>query len=184
MQETSCSLALPSSLNPTLVQRSHTLFLHYTACISAIKENLCISLLQNCVSPIATEFQPALSIFALLATSFRDHLKTEIGVFFQNVLLAILESSNATFQQKYLVIQTLHRVCQDPQVIIDIFLNYDCDLGLIPHVMEGVGVGVYSCVWRVQGCLHWWSTLVVVFGGWSTLVCGICPLRVGVCRGV
>ena len=38
---------------------------------------------------------------------FKDHLKSEIGVFFSNILLRILESSNSSGQQKLLTVQSL-----------------------------------------------------------------------------
>ena len=46
---------------------------------------------------------------------FKDHLKSEIGVFFSNILLRILESANSSGQQKLLVVQSL-RVLVRPQL--------------------------------------------------------------------
>eukprot|EP00756_Hemistasia_phaeocysticola_P035955 Hpha_TRINITY_DN16613_c2_g3::TRINITY_DN16613_c2_g3_i1::g.181261::m.181261/K18442/ARFGEF, BIG; brefeldin A-inhibited guanine nucleotide-exchange protein len=96
--------------------------------MQAVKQNLCLSLLNNCISSMAPVFRLSLHIFLALIKSFKDHLKREIGLFFTNVLLVIVESPNAAFPQKILVIQVLHRVCENPQTIIDIFVNYDCDI--------------------------------------------------------
>eukprot|EP00756_Hemistasia_phaeocysticola_P044533 Hpha_TRINITY_DN18338_c0_g1::TRINITY_DN18338_c0_g1_i1::g.158210::m.158210/K18442/ARFGEF, BIG; brefeldin A-inhibited guanine nucleotide-exchange protein len=109
--------------------------------IKAVKQNLCLSLLQNCVSPHVPVFRISLSIFLALIANFREHLKREIGVFFTNVLLVILESSNSSLQQKLLVIQAIHRLCENPQTIIDLFVNYDCELesvNIFEHMMNNL----------------------------------------------
>lgn len=59
---------------------------------------------------------------------FKDHLKSEIGVFFSNILLRMLESSNSSAAQKLLTVQCLRAIVKEPQVTVDLFLNYDCDL--------------------------------------------------------
>eukprot|EP01065_Artemidia_motanka_P015433 TRINITY_DN19254_c0_g2_i1.p1 TRINITY_DN19254_c0_g2~~TRINITY_DN19254_c0_g2_i1.p1 ORF type:complete len:1758 (+),score=638.33 TRINITY_DN19254_c0_g2_i1:52-5325(+) len=96
--------------------------------MTAVRQNLCLTLLDNCVSSISGVFSLSLRIFLALTNNFKDHLKREIGLFFTNVLLVIVDSPHATYQQKSLVLCVLYRVCESPQTIIDIFVNYDCDL--------------------------------------------------------
>eukprot|EP01062_Namystynia_karyoxenos_P076589 TRINITY_DN7531_c0_g1_i1.p1 TRINITY_DN7531_c0_g1~~TRINITY_DN7531_c0_g1_i1.p1 ORF type:complete len:1986 (+),score=735.47 TRINITY_DN7531_c0_g1_i1:80-6037(+) len=96
--------------------------------IKVVRQDLCLSLLKNCVSPVLPVFRTSLHIFLALIARFKDHLKHEIGLFFTNVLLIILESSNSPFHQKMLVIQTIHKITETPQTIIDVFVNYDCAL--------------------------------------------------------
>jgi len=71
----------------------------------AIRQYLCLSLLKNGVSPIPAILQLSLDIFVTLIKYFKAHLKSEIGVFFSNILLRILESSNSSGPQKRLTIQ-------------------------------------------------------------------------------
>jgi len=73
--------------------------------IWAIRQYLCLSLLKNGVSPIPAILQLSLDLFVTLIRFFKEHLKSEIGVFFSNILLRILESSNSSGQQKQLTIQ-------------------------------------------------------------------------------
>lgn len=47
---------------------------------------------------------------------------------FLSVFLRILESNNSSIQQKSLVVDFIHKICQEPQILCDIFVNYDCDL--------------------------------------------------------
>ncbi|PRP79080.1 brefeldin A-inhibited guanine nucleotide-exchange protein 2-like [Planoprotostelium fungivorum] len=95
---------------------------------SAIKKYLIISLLTNGVSSNPRVFRLSLSIFLSLVSSFKDYLKTELGVFYTKIFLFILESGNSTIQQKWMVLQVLLQICKNPQALVDIFINYDCDI--------------------------------------------------------
>src|SRR5690606_1292914 len=52
----------------------------------------------------------------------------EIGMLFSNAFLRILESSNSTYHHKIAVVEVLHKICKDPQTLVDLFVNYDCAL--------------------------------------------------------
>jgi brefeldin A-inhibited guanine nucleotide-exchange protein len=95
---------------------------------NAIKKYLCVSLLNNGVSPVPRVFKLSLSIFLALMSHYRENLKAEIGVFFSKIFLWILENNNSTIQQKWMVLQVLYQICKNPQTLVDIFVNYDCDL--------------------------------------------------------
>lgn len=56
-----------------------------------------------------------------------DEMQNEIGVFYSSYL-QILESPNSTLQQKWMIVQVLLQICKNPQALVDIFVNYDCDL--------------------------------------------------------
>jgi hypothetical protein len=49
-------------------------------------------------------------------------------VFFKEIFLNILETSTSSFQHKWIVIQALIRFCADAQSVVDMYVNYDCDL--------------------------------------------------------
>lgn len=60
---------------------------------------------------------------------FRAGLKAEIGVFFPMIVLRVLENvSQPNFQQKMIVLRFLEKLCVDSQILVDIFINYDCDV--------------------------------------------------------
>lgn len=90
-------------------------------------QTLCNLLLQNCLSPNPQISGVSLRIFVALVVNFRDHLKQEIEIFISNIFLAILESSNSTFDHKVLVLEVFHKLCQNVRTLTEIFLNYDCD---------------------------------------------------------
>lgn len=83
-----------------------------------------------------------------------------VQVFFKEIFLSILGSNSSSYQHKWLVLQALVRVCggqcscvleaavecvfvfADAQSVVDIYLNYDCDLSL-QNIFERL-IGVLS----------------------------------------
>lgn len=97
--------------------------------LDAIKQYLCLSLLKNTASSLMIIFQLSCSIFMSLVSRFRAGLKAEIGVFYPMIVLRVLENvALPNFQQKMIVLRFLEKLCVDSQILIDIFLNYDCDV--------------------------------------------------------
>ena len=71
-----------------------------------------------------------------LLTKFRSGLKAEIGIFFPMLILRVLENVlQPSFLQKMTVLNLLEKIDGDSQIIIDIFVNYDCDVDS-PNVFE------------------------------------------------
>ncbi|KAI4356815.1 hypothetical protein L6164_000804 [Bauhinia variegata] len=97
--------------------------------LGAIKQYLCLSLLKNSSSNLMIVFQLSCSIFISLVSRFRAGLKAEIGVFFPMIVLRVLENvAQPNFQQKMIVLRFLDKLSLDSQILVDIFLNYDCDV--------------------------------------------------------
>ncbi|KAF4382922.1 hypothetical protein G4B88_010093 [Cannabis sativa] len=72
--------------------------------------------------------QYATGIFLVLLLRFRESLKGEIGIFFPLIVLRSLDGLECSANQKISVLRMLEKVCKDPQMLVDIFVNYDCDL--------------------------------------------------------
>ncbi|CAG8691174.1 2151_t:CDS:2, partial [Cetraspora pellucida] len=96
-----------------------------------IRQALCVSLSQNGVSSNEQLFELSLSNFLMLLRYYRAPLKTELEVLFNEIYLRFLDMSNATHLQKHLVLQGLMKICQKPQILLDIYLNYDCDIAMV-----------------------------------------------------
>ncbi|XP_063238863.1 brefeldin A-inhibited guanine nucleotide-exchange protein 1 isoform X2 [Bacillus rossius redtenbacheri] len=96
--------------------------------VTAIKQYLCVALSKNGVSSVPEVFELSLAIFLTLLSNFKMHLKMQIEVFFKEIFLNILETSSSSFEHKWMVIQALTRICADAQSVVDIYVNYDCDL--------------------------------------------------------
>ena len=101
----------------------------------AIKTHLCRSLLKNCASGLPAAFQLSCSIFIRLLERFRQHLKAEIGIFMEVIFLKALEvpaaGGGAPYYQRVTVLRCLGHQCRDAQLMVDLFVNYDCDLNSV-----------------------------------------------------
>lgn len=114
-----------------MLQNSGPIFKTSDKFIYAIRSYLCVSLLSNCTSHIAQVVDLSLQIFGILIKNFKQHLKAELEVFVSGIFLKILESEYSTFEHKYRVLEVFHNICKDPIDLIEIFINYDCDLEAI-----------------------------------------------------
>ena len=95
--------------------------------VSAIKTFLCVALSQNGVSPISEVFELSIALFIELLTKYKRCLKSQIEIFFKEIGLNILEATTSSFEQKWLVIEAFSKICNDAQMVVDIYVNYDCD---------------------------------------------------------
>ncbi len=112
--------------------------------LKGIKQYLCLSLLKCCGSSSMHLQNLCTSIFTTLLMKFRTKLKAEVGVFYPMILLKVLETpvggashdlstptlamASADASAKTAVLKCLERVSKDGQVLVDLFVNYDCDI--------------------------------------------------------
>lgn len=111
-----------------ILQNSGPVFQNSDMFAVAIKQYLCVALSKNGVSIIPEIFELSLAIFLALIQKFKTYLKMQIEVFFKEIFLNILETVSSSFEHKWMVIQALTRICADAQSVVDIYVNYDCDL--------------------------------------------------------
>ncbi|CAG2107521.1 unnamed protein product, partial [Medioppia subpectinata] len=112
----------------SILQNSGPVFQSSDMFAVAIKQYLCVALSKNGVSNVPEVFELSLAIFLALLHKFKVHLKMQIEVFFKEIFLNILETISSSFEHKWMVIQALTRICADAQSVVDIYVNYDCDL--------------------------------------------------------
>ncbi|KAK1568405.1 hypothetical protein Q3G72_024051 [Acer saccharum] len=114
------------------VSHSFTKNFHF---IDSVKAYLSYALLRAAVSQSPVIFQYATGIFSVLLLRFRESLKGEIGIFFPLIVLRSLDGSEFSINQKFSVLRMLEKVCKDPQMLVDVYVNYDCDLEA-PNLFE------------------------------------------------
>ncbi|SCV72092.1 BQ2448_4786 [Microbotryum intermedium] len=107
-----------------------------TPFIQAIKQYLCLALSRNAVSPVIQVFELSCEIFWRVLKGLRTKLKKEIEVLLNEIFLPILEMRNSTIKQKSILLAVFGRVSQDPQALVDIYLNYDCDRSSLENIYE------------------------------------------------
>lgn len=110
--------------------------------LNAIKQYLCLSLLKNSALSVMSIFQLQCAIFTSLLRKYRSGMKSEVGIFFPMLVLRVLENVlQPSFLQKMTVLSLLDTICQDPYLIIDIFVNFDCDVES-PNIFERIVNGL------------------------------------------
>uniref|UniRef100_A0A8C2GT06 ADP-ribosylation factor guanine nucleotide-exchange factor 1 (brefeldin A-inhibited) n=1 Tax=Cyprinus carpio TaxID=7962 RepID=A0A8C2GT06_CYPCA len=102
------SKVLSLQLLLSILQNAGPIFKTNEMFINAIKQYLCVALSKNGVSSVPEVFELSLSIFLTLLSNFKTHLKMQIECFYK----------------LFYVISTL----TDAQSVVDIYVNYDCDL--------------------------------------------------------
>ncbi|XP_057802169.1 brefeldin A-inhibited guanine nucleotide-exchange protein 5-like isoform X2 [Salvia miltiorrhiza] len=93
--------------------------------IDSLRGHLSFALLRASASQSPVLFQHAAGIFSVVLLRFRESLKAEIGVFFPIIVLKALDGSD--LNQKLVVLRALEKICKDPQMLVDLYVNYDCD---------------------------------------------------------
>ncbi|CAN1805162.1 Brefeldin A-inhibited guanine nucleotide-exchange protein 1 [Linum perenne] len=151
--------------------RSFPLFL------TAVKQYLCLSLLKNSALSVMAIFQLQCSIFIILLSKFRSGLKEEIGIFFPMLILRVLENVNQpSFLQKMIVLNFLEKIFLDPQLIIDLFVNYDCDVES-PNLYERKSACCMS--WKLMSDNLLVSTCSNLFNDFCRTVNGLLKTALG-----
>ncbi|CAM9678250.1 unnamed protein product, partial [Ectocarpus sp. 12 AP-2014] len=101
------------------------------AAATLVRGELCAALLHHCTSNVTGLVSLSLRVFVALIKGFKNHLKAEIEVFITSIFLRILESEHSAFDHKMLVLEVISGLCRDPLALVEMFVNYDCDLQAI-----------------------------------------------------
>lgn len=95
---------------------------------SMVKGDIVTSLLKNCDTGDHAVFKLSTELFTTLLSKFKRDLKPVIGVFIDTIFLKILMSPNSSFHHKNLSLEVCGNLCRNPQTVVELFLNYDCDM--------------------------------------------------------
>ena len=98
--------------------------------LEPLQTRLCMSLSSNGLTNNIVLFELALGIFVILITDFRFCLKTQLEVLFNEIYLNAFKLSSITMHQRSLILQALVKICSEPSLLLDLYLNYDCDIDM------------------------------------------------------
>lgn len=107
-----------------------------TAFVHAVKQYICITLSRNAVSSVLPVFEASCEILWLVLDGMRIKVKKEIEVLLNEIFLPILEMRNSMPAQKTVLLGIVLRLCRDPQALVELYLNYDCDRAALENVYE------------------------------------------------
>ena len=123
--------ALTLSLVVTGVQRAGHKALACPQIVALARFDVVLMLLKTLTSGNQEVFETSLMVFSQLFTAFKRPLKMELGVLFVNVLLKILQTTGSVMHQRLGVLALLKDVCSQEQTLVDMFANYDLDMGQV-----------------------------------------------------
>jgi brefeldin A-inhibited guanine nucleotide-exchange protein len=80
-----------------------------------------------CTTAPTSLFAMSISIFRSVIANVRRVCKHQVTVVFTRVVLPILTLPSSSFGQKVAILQLLQAICADSKVLVEVFLNNDCD---------------------------------------------------------
>nr|ODN91502.1 guanine nucleotide exchange protein for ADP-robosylation factor [Cryptococcus depauperatus CBS 7855] len=110
--------------------------LEMTPFLQATKQYLCLSLSRNALSPVIQVFELSVEIFWCMLKSMRAQLKKEIEVLLNEIFIPILEMRHSTIRQKSVILGIFIRLCHNPQAVVEMYINYDCDRSSLENIYE------------------------------------------------
>ncbi|KAL0402578.1 UNVERIFIED_CONTAM: Brefeldin A-inhibited guanine nucleotide-exchange protein 5, partial [Sesamum latifolium] len=122
---TTKSRILSLELVQGLLEDAGPLFTKNFQFIDSIRAHLSYAILRASVSQSPILFQHATGILSVLLLRYRESFKAEIGVLFPLIVLKSFDGSD--LNQKLSVLRMLEKLCKDPQMLVDFYINYDCD---------------------------------------------------------
>ena len=98
---------------------------------SQLRQPLCLALLRNCTGPTQEAIHGCTRILTTIIASkrLREGFKSEIGALYPLILLRPLEAERPEGSGQVLAaLRSLSSLMSSPQVLADIFVNFDCSL--------------------------------------------------------
>ena len=95
--------------------------------VSLVKTDVTDVILKNSDASIEALFSLSSSLFVALVKNFRQHLHRIIGPVLDSIYLPYISSSNSSYEVKYASLLVIKQICSEPSIILELFLNYDCD---------------------------------------------------------
>ena len=121
--------------------------------MDVLQNDVCKYLLSTSTSNDLMIQALTLRVIFNLFDSMRNHLKVQLEVFLTSVHLRILETS-AEEESREVVLESLLEFCQEPALMQDIYLNYDCDVActnLYESVVSALGKAAVPAGWNTTG---------------------------------
>lgn len=96
--------------------------------IGVIQDDICKSLLQNSRTESLSVLSLTLRAIFNLFLHFKRHLKVQLEIFFTSVHLKIACLDAAAYEQREVALESLLEFCREPELMLEVYENYDCDV--------------------------------------------------------
>lgn len=95
--------------------------------IQCIRQSVIPVVVRTSLSNETDAFRLSLNLLLACCVTFGPRLVNETATVFRHVYFRVLESKFTSFTQKAMVIEAFQRYIEEPQNLIALFLNYDCN---------------------------------------------------------
>merc|ERR550514_1029702 len=96
--------------------------------IAVIQDDICKALLHNSRSESLSLLSVTLRAVFNLFQHFKRHLKVQLEIFFTSIHLKIAGMEMAPYEQRELALESLLEFCREPELMLELYENYDCDV--------------------------------------------------------
>jgi len=101
---------------------------HFPELVTVCQAEVCRMLVQNSRAEEVGILSSTLRVVFNLFVSLKAHLKVPLEVFFTSVHLMLANSRTASSEQRELAIESLLEFAREPGMMLDMYVNYDCDV--------------------------------------------------------
>lgn len=108
-----------------------------TALVDGIRKYLCLALSRNATSQLSSVYEITMEIYWLMIKNLRSEFKFEIPVFLDEIYFPVCEMKTSVPYQKRYVLNMIYKICSDPKILVEFYLNYDCDT-VLPNLCEKI----------------------------------------------
>ncbi|KAJ1502739.1 guanine nucleotide exchange protein for ADP-robosylation factor, partial [Coelomomyces lativittatus] len=107
-----------------------------TTILDAVRNTMCLSMAHALTSPNPLIYKVALEFFIAAIQNLRYSIKRESEIFMSEILLSILEMKTASPTQKVAILNSFSTLLQKPQILVEIYVNYDCSQDAMDNIFE------------------------------------------------
>lgn len=144
---------LGSTLINSLIETRSTALINMEPILKLIQDVLCKHLLMNMHTRNISLFTTTLRIFFSLYLCARQHLKLQVEAFFISLLARIMDNKVTPYEQQELALECLVEFCRLPDLMVDLYVNYDCDL-YCTNMFDNLCKFLYKNAFPVSGSLY------------------------------
>jgi brefeldin A-inhibited guanine nucleotide-exchange protein len=109
---------------------------HFEIFLTAIRQFLSPTLIRSALSGIPAISDLAFDIITDLFVNFKTPFKKENEILMNEIVLNLLDMRNTPVDKKIKLVSCLGRITQEPRVLIEMYLNYDCDPDATENMFE------------------------------------------------
>ena len=96
--------------------------------LNAVRQHL-LSLTMRCLlHPVPQILQTGVALFSSIAVSLKHHFKEEVAHILTNIVMRLVNLSTASYDQRYHLMHGVLKLLQNPQFLVDLYVNYDCNI--------------------------------------------------------